>query len=148
MDPGYGSLIVADANGGHVDNPPANPNGVYFYLFYTDRSPGLPGACATYDCLGVARAPYSDVVAAALSGDPNKVATVFQKYDGVSWTQPATSDTPDLSGTAGTFAPLWTDESPGEVSVIYDGTFNVYLAVYPYGGGFKVRASSNLINWS
>jgi len=151
MDVGYGYLIVADANGRHVDNPSANPNGVYFYLFFSDRSPGLPGACANYSCMGIARAPYADVIAAALSGDPNKVATVFQKYDGASpnpWTQPATSDKPDLSTGAGKYAPLWSDDAPGEVSVIYDEYLNGYLAVYQSGGGIKVRTSSNLINWS
>ena len=151
MDAGYGSLIVADANGGHVDNPPANPNGAYFYLFFDDRLPGLPGACATYSCLGVTRAPYDDVISAAFSGDPQKVATVFQKYDGASpnpWTQPATSDTPDLSGTSGKYAPLWTDEPASEVSVIYDSNFNVYLAVYSTSAGIKVRASNDLIDWS
>jgi hypothetical protein len=151
MDVGYGSLIVADANGRHLDNPPANPNGAYFYLFFSDRSPRLPGACATYSCMGVARASYADVIDAALSGDPQKVATVFHKYDGASpnpWTQPATSDTPDLSGTAGKYAPLWTDEPSGEVSVIYDKNFDMYLAVYVTSAGIKVSASSDLIHWS
>ena len=151
MDVGYGSLIVADANGKHVNSPPTNPNGVYFYLFFSDRSPGLPGACSTYSCMAIARAPYADVIAAALSGDPNKVATVFQKYDGASpnpWTQPATSNTPDLSGTSGKYAPLWTDDAPGEVSVIYDSALDGYLAVYQENGSIKLRVSTDLIHWS
>ena len=86
MTVGYGSLIVADAAGKRLDNPPADPNTAYFYLFYSDLLPGLPGACATSVCMGVARAPYASVVAAALSGDPNQVATVFQKYNGASRT--------------------------------------------------------------
>jgi thiol-disulfide isomerase/thioredoxin len=150
MSVGYGSLIVADANGKHVDNPPANPNDAYFYLFYSDRLAGLPGACATGICMGVARATYTDVIAAALSGDPHRVAKVFKKYDAASpnsWTQPATSDTPDLSGTAGRYAPLWTDE-PGGAAVIYDSRFDVYLAVYQTTAGIKVRASNDLIHWS
>jgi len=150
MAVGYGSLVVADANGKHLDNPPADPSGAYFYLFYTDLSPGLPGVCATEICMGVARAPYADVIAAALSGDPHKVAQMFHKYDGASpnpWTQPATSDTPDLSGTAGKYAPLWTDE-PGGAEVIYDSSFDVYLAVYQSSAGIKLRASNDLIHWS
>jgi hypothetical protein len=90
------------------------------------------------------------VVAAALSSDPHNVAMVFHKYDGASpnpWTQPATSDTPDLSGTAGKYAPLWTDE-PGGAEVIYDSSFDVYLAVYQSSAGIKLRASSDLIHWS
>lgn len=150
MAVGYGSLVVADANGKHLDNPPSDPSGAYFYLFYTDLSPGLSGACDTGICMGVARAPYADVVAAALSSDPHKVAKVFHKYDGASpnpWTQPATSDTPDLSGTAGKYAPLWTDE-PGGAEVIYDSSFDGYLAVYQSSAGIKLRASNDLIHWS
>lgn len=149
MAVGYGSLIVADANGKRLNNPPADPTGAYFYLFYTDSLPGLPGVCATGICMGVARAPYLEVITAALSGDPHKVAQVFHKYDATSnpWTQPATSDTPDLSGTAGKYAPLWTDE-PGGAEVIYDSSFDIYLAVYQTGAGIKVRSSSDLIHWS
>jgi len=142
---GDGSLVVADANGQHLDNPPADPSTAYFYLFYSDLLPGLPG-----NRLGVARAPYADLVAAALSGNPDGVATVFHKYDGASpdpWTQPATSDTPDESGMAGTYAPLWTDGGGGVPTVIYDGTFDVYLAAY-LNAGIKVRASSDLLHWS
>jgi hypothetical protein len=152
MAVGYGSLVVADAGGKHIDNPPSDPTGAYFYLFFTDFLPGSPGACAASVCMGVARAPYADVVAAVLSGDPHKVATVFHKYDGASpspWSQPATSDTADLSGTAGKFAPLWTDEPGSQVSVIYDRSFDLYLAAYvPSAGVFKVRASSDLIHWT
>ena len=156
MSVGDGSLVVADANGQHLDNPPADPSNAYFYLFSGDLSPTLPGSCGKFACIGVARAPYADVVAAALSGDPHQVATVFHKYDGASpdpWTQPATSDTPDESGTAGTYAPVWTDRPAGVPSVIYDSSFNLYLAaclVNPTGKqlGVEVRASSDLLHWS
>jgi len=154
MAVGYGSFVIADANGKHLDNPPPDPSSEYIYLFYTDAASGLRGACtATATCAGVARASYGDVVSAALSGDPHKVARLFRKYDGASpdpWTQPAASDTPDGSGTAGTFAPLWTDEPGTQVSVLYDRVFDVYLAAYAYGGyrGIKIRASRDLIHWS
>jgi hypothetical protein len=152
MNVGYGSLVVADANGNHLENPPPDPGSAYFYLFYTDLLPGLPGVCATHVCIGIARALYSDVVAAALSGNPDQVATVFHKYDGASpdpWTQPATSDTSDETGTAGSFAPLWTDEAGGQPEVIYDSAFGVYLAVYQASeGSIEVRASYDLIHWS
>jgi hypothetical protein len=60
---------------------------------------------------------------------------------------------PDLSGTAGKNAPLWTDEAVGS-EVIYDRSFDMYLAVYQTGlfpgsdAGFKVQASNDLIHWS
>ena len=147
---GYGSLVVADANGKHLDNPPAHSNDAFFYLFYTDLLPGAPGVCTSQLCLGVARAPYAKVIQAALSGDPHQVAKVFHKYDGASpnpWTQPATSDTPDLSGSAGRYAPLITDETGG-AEVIYDKAFDVYLAVFGTGKGLVVRASNDLLHWS
>jgi uncharacterized protein (TIGR03437 family) len=151
MAVGYGSLIVADVNGNHLDNPPPDPSSAYFYLFFSDLAPGLPGVCAANQCTGVARAKYSDVITAAFSGNPSQVATVFSKYDGeamnTTWTQPATSNTPDLSGTAGHFAPLWTDQGAA-ASVIYDSAFNVYLAVIQASSGFQVRASSDLIHWT
>jgi hypothetical protein len=156
MAVGYGSLLVADANGRHLENPPASPSSAYFYLLYSDLLTVAPGACANNLCLAVARAPYADVVAAALSGDPHRVAGLFRKYDGASpdsWTQPATAyvagdPEPDLSGTAGKYAPLWTNEPASSPDVLYDGAFDVYLAVYLSSGGFKVRASNDLIHWS
>jgi hypothetical protein len=39
---GDGSLIVADADGKHLDNPPSDPSSAYFYLFYNDLSSGHP----------------------------------------------------------------------------------------------------------
>jgi len=158
MAVGYGSLLVADANGRHLDNPPPDPSSAYFYVFFGDRLQGLPGACGVATCLGVARAAYNDVVAAVLSGDGHQVSQLFHKYDGASpnpWTQPATafvqgSATPDLSGTSGKFLPMWTDEPAASPIVLYDSTFNVYLAVYVSGVGasIKARASSDMIHWS
>jgi hypothetical protein len=151
MPVGYGSLIVADGTGKHLDNPPADPGVAYLYLFYNDLLSGSPRACSNYICTGIARARYADAITAFLSGDPHKVATVFRKYDGATpdpWTQPATSDTPDQSGAAGKYLPLWTDEAGGGVSVIYDASLDVYLAVYQTLAGFKLRASSDLIHWT
>jgi uncharacterized protein (TIGR03437 family) len=152
-DVGYGSLVVADANGQHLDNPPPDPTTAYFYLIFRDWAPSLPGVCAYANCLGVARAKYSDVVAAALSGDPHQVATVFHKYDGASpdpWTQPSTSNTPDLSGASGKFAPLWTDQGLASTeTVIYDSAFNVYvIAIQGWMEGVWIRVSSDLLHWS
>ena len=61
---------------------------------------------------------------------------------------PATGDSPSLTGTAGKYAPLWTDEGAYDPMVIYDKSFNTYLAVYLFGDGFKVRTSSDLLHWS
>ncbi len=152
MAVGTGSFVVADAEGKHLENPPPDPSQAYYYLFYLDSCPGLPGNCNGGLCMGVARAPYLSVIRAALSGDPHQVARLFRKYSGDTpdaWDQPATSDTPDESGTAGKYAPLWTDGAGGS-DVIFDGKFGVYLASTGGGSeaGIKVRASRDLIHWS
>jgi hypothetical protein len=156
MAVGYGSIVVADANGTHLDNPPPDPSRAYFYVLWSDSLPGLPGACAANNCLAIGRAAYADVVTAALSGDAHQVAQLFHKYDGASpnpWTQPATAfvqgnATPDLSGISGRFAPLWTDAPAYDPAVIYDRSLDVYLAAYPVAGSVQVRASRDLIHWS
>jgi hypothetical protein len=153
LDVGYGSLIVADAHGRHLENPPPDPRAAYLYLVFSDKLPAgtaRPGVCVAANCMGVARARYLDVIGAALAGDPARVANVFRKYDGGApdpWIQPATGGTPDLSGMAGAFAPLWTDETAPEGSVIYDRSQDVYLAVYQHGG-IHIRASRDLIHWT
>jgi hypothetical protein len=153
MTVGYGSLLIADKHGRHINNPPLVPSEAYFYLVFSDQlaanATGV-GACAGVNCMGIARARYDEVIRAALSGDPHWVARVFHKYDGAfpdAWTQSATSDTADLSGTAGSFAPLWSDGGAYQGSVIYDRDLDVYLAAYQFGRIY-VRASKDLIHWT
>jgi hypothetical protein len=122
---------------------------------FSDQLPaGTPGvgicADAGVNCMGMARARYLDLINAALSGNPDEVAKAFHKYDAGSphaWTQPATSDTADLSGTAGSFAPLWSDDGGNQGSIIYDRKLDMYLAVYQFGD-IRIRASKDLIHWT
>jgi hypothetical protein len=156
---GYGSLLVADAHGRHLDNPPPAPAEAYFYLIFSDKLPeGTSGAgrCANLNCMGLARAKYLDVIAAALSGDPHRVARVFHKYDAgasdpfaeASWSQPATGDRPDMSAIAGAFAPLWTDEVAPGGTALYDRSLDVYLIAYTSRDDIHIRASRDLIHWT
>jgi hypothetical protein len=157
MAVGYGSLIVADARGRHLDNPPSSPAEAYFYLIFADQLPvGTSiGACAKAICMGIARARYQEVIGAALSGDPYRVAKAFHKYSvsaadpasDAAWSEPASSATPDLSGSAGAFVPLWTDGAATQGSVIYDRDFDLYLAVYN-ASGIYLRASRDLVHWT
>jgi hypothetical protein len=155
MPVGYGSMVVADRRGQRVENPPLVLGEAYFYLMFSDQLPAGTanvGVCgnAGVNCMGIARAPYLDLIHAALSGDPHEVAKAFHKYDpGASgaWKQPATGNEADLSGTAGAFAPLWTDEGANQGSIIYDRRKDVYLATYQFGG-IHVRASKDLIHWT
>jgi hypothetical protein len=150
---GYGSLLVADANGMHLDNPPPDPKNAYIYLVFVSSGKDLPGRCSLAQCPGIARAPYEAVVSAVLSGNPHAVARLFRKYDAESkdpWSQPATGDSPDLSIGGGKFSPLY--QGPGFHMVVYDRAFDVYLgATTTYTGpvpGLTIRTSTDLIHWS
>src|ERR1019366_9905732 len=116
----YGSLVVADANGQYMGNPPQDPKKAYVYLFFDSSGKDLPGACTVFQCTGVARARYDDLVSAVLSGNPYAVAKLFRKYDSSSpapWSQPGTGVSPDLSIGGGTFTPLF--QGPGIGIVLY-----------------------------
>jgi hypothetical protein len=150
---GYGSLLVADASGKHLDNPPSDPKDAYIYLIFVSSGADLPGVCTKAQCPGIARARYQDVVAAVLSGNPHAVARLFRKYDASlpdPWSEPATGDSPDLSIGGGKFSPLY--QGPGFNMVIYDRAFDLYLgAVTTFAGpvpGLAIRTSTDLIHWS
>jgi hypothetical protein len=150
---GYGSLLVADANGKHLNNPPADPKNAYIYLIFVSSGQDLPGVCAQAQCPGIARARYEDVVSAVLSRNPHAVARLFRKYDESSadpWSQRATGDSPDLSIGGGQFSPLY--QGTGFHMVIYDRAFDIYLgAVTTYAEsvpGLSIRTSTDLIHWS
>jgi len=150
---GYGSLVVADANGRQLGNPLQDPKKAYVYLFFVSSGKDLPGACMVAQCPGVARARYDDVVSAVLSGNPHAVAKLFRKYDQSlpdPWSEPGTGASPDLSIGGGTFSPLY--QGPGLGIVIYDRAFDVYLgASTSFATGHPaivIRTSTDLIHWS
>lgn len=146
---GYGSLVIADANGKHVDDP----KNAFVYLFFVSSGKDLPGACGVAQCPGVARARYADVVEAVFSRGPYAIAKLFRKYNAGAqypWGQPGTGSAPDLSVGGGTFMPLY--QGPGIGLVVYDRSFDVYLgAATSWATGHPtivVRTSTDLIHWS
>jgi hypothetical protein len=150
---GYGSLVVADANGRYAGNPPQDPTKTYVYQFFDSSGKDLPGACTVAQCAGVARARYVDVVSAVLSGNPYAVAKLFRKYNAslpYPWSQPGTGVSPDLSIGGGTFSPLY--QGPGIGIVLYDRAFDVYLGASisfaPGHPAIVIRTSSDLLHWS
>ena len=160
MAVGYGSLIVADAHGRHLEKihrrHRARPISIWF--FARDQLPAGAagaGACAGIICMGVARARYQDVIDAALSGDPGRVAGCSANMTALARTfgpmhpgaNPRQARRPICRGAAGSFAPLWTDAGANQGSVIYDRDFDLYLAVYGLGRIY-LRASTDLIHWT
>jgi hypothetical protein len=150
---GYGSLVVADANGRYVGNPLQDPKKAYVYLFFDSSGKDLSGACTIAQCAGVARARYDNLVSAVFSETPDAVAKLFRKYDSSSpdpWSQPGTGVSPDLSIGGGIFSPLY--HGPGIGIVIYDRAFDVYLgASISFATGHPaivIRTSTDLIHWS
>jgi len=150
---GYGSLVVADANGRYLGHPLQDSKKAYVYLFFVSSGKDLPGACTVAQCAGVARARYDDLVSAVLSGNPYAVAKLFRKYDQSSpdpWGEPGSGASPDLSIGGGTFSPLY--QGPGIGIVIYDRAFDVYLgASMSFATGHPsivIRTSTDLIHWS
>jgi hypothetical protein len=150
---GYGPMVVADANGKPIATPVTNPQGAYVYVFFEDVDPQGTGICANGACLAVARAPLTDLLAAALppSGSPSAVASVFKKYDSSAtnpWSAAGTSGTPDESGMSGHFTPLFNDEHGQAPTVMYDNTVGAYLLAYLSTNTIRLRTSTDLIHWS
>src|ERR1039458_2616519 len=136
-----------------MGNPPQDPKKAYVYLFFDSSGKDLPGACTVFQCTGVARAQYDDLVSAVLSGNPYAVAKLFRKYDSSSsdpWSQPGTGVCPNLLLGARTFSLLY--QGPGIGIVIYDRAFDVYLgASISFTTGHPaivIRTSADLIHWS
>ena len=150
MPIGYGSLLLADANGAHLENPPPDPALAYVYVIYGDLMPEAPGGCRDARCPAIARARYVDLLDAAVAEDAVALASVFHKYFADTpdpWSEPGTSGAPDLSMPAGRYTPLW-QPSSGDMAVLYDRAIDGYISVYQYAKGFAVRWSRDLVHWS
>jgi hypothetical protein len=160
MGIGYGSMVLADASGKPVREPPGDAANTYLYVFYHDYDPLGPGACRWGGCVAVARARLDqvlDAVTPIARSNPATVAALFHKYDtsaSVPWTEPATSGDPTEDTASGRFTPLFTDGPSYLPSVIWDEFANVYLMVYQRNVGgaqpttFIIRSSPDLLHWS
>jgi hypothetical protein len=157
---GYGSIVVADANGKWIAAPPADLGNTYLYVFFEDYDKNGPGPCGKGACVTVARARFDQVLDAVVplaSSNPTTVAGLFHKYDataGDPWSSPATSGDPTENTASGHFTPLFSDETDYLPSVIWDNLASAYLMVHhQYVGGaqptnFQFRSSTDLLHWS
>lgn len=147
---GNGPFVLGDAAGNAVDPRTADPTQTYIYVFYVDNQQDLGASdpCApSAACLAVARAPLSQVIAAAFSG--GSVTGLFQKYFNGGFTQPAAP--PDPNGTlttnnAGTYTPIL--KGAFSPSAIYDSVSRQVILATVTGGQIQLRVSSNLLDWS
>jgi hypothetical protein len=173
----FGSPVLADVNGKGVPgastycaDSTSSPD-LYLYVFYQD-SDGVTKCGANNACTTVARAPFCSVVATATAAagttpvsanDALDVSVLFKKYDPSSslgeFGEPGTGGMPDLSVPGGNFAPLFTDWTGYDASVIYDsftgGFVMVHIGAVPGASPatinteeLKIRTAANLVGWS
>ncbi len=157
---GYGSFVLADANGKWISAPPADPTTAYLYDFFEDFDSSGPGACSKGVCVTVARARFDQVIAAVVPPSSSNAATVaalFHKYDATAsdpWSSPGTSGDPTENTASGHFTPLFSDGTSYLPSVIWDTVASAYVMVHQRNVGgaqpvtFVLRSSTDLIHWS
>lgn len=157
---GYGTMVVADANGHWLAAPPTSPSSAYLYVLYEDYDPTGPGPCANAACVAVARAPFDQVISAVVplsSSSPTTVAGLFRKYDATAsdpWSPRAASGDPTENTASGHFTPLFDDANSFLPTVVWDSLASAYLMVHQRSVGgtqptnFIVRSSTNLLHWT
>ena len=147
---GNGPFVLGDASGNAVDPRTADPSQTYIYVFYVDNQEDLGAAdpCAPASaCLAIARAPLSQVIAAAFGGA--SVTGLFQKYFAGGFTQPAAPADPNgtlPTNNAGTYTPIL--KGAFSPSAIYDSVSRQVILATVAGGRIQLRVSSNLLDWS
>ncbi len=160
MGMGYGSFVLADANGNWIAAPPADPTTAYLYDFYEDYDSSGPGPCSKGACVAVARARFDEILAAVFpvaNSNPATVAGLFHKYDATAtapWSSPGTSGDPTENTASGHFTPLFSDTTAYLPSVLWDDVAQEYVMVHQHNVGgaqpieFVFRSSTDLIHWS
>ena len=153
LEVGGGAMAIGDANGKYISNfsTLANKAGAYLYIFFSDIDPAntaSPCNVANVHCVGVARAPYNAVVAAAMASNTGSFPTLFQKYYQGSFSQPGTSSGNDQTTNSGHSAVI-VDSAPLYPSVVYLTDANEFLAVYSTGNNqINFQAGSTLMAWN
>lgn len=149
LDVGGGTLILADANGNYVANAAsADPSTLYLYVFYPDLDPSLPAPCNTVPCQAVARAKFSDVIAAVFSNNTAAFPTLFKKLYNGSFTEPGTSGDPNAATNSGHYTPV-VAAAGSFPSVLYDTVTSQWVMVYEQDNdSVHMRHGSTLASWA
>jgi hypothetical protein len=151
FDIGGGTLVLADANGGHVANvQSADPTTVYIYVFFSDKDPAAAasGTCRTGGCIGVARAKLSDVLSAAFAANTSAFPTLFTKFYQGGWTQPATGSDPNAATNSGHYSPV-VAAGGNFPSVIWDNATQQWVMAYTRNNNSaEIVHGSTLLSWS
>jgi hypothetical protein len=151
LDVGGGTLVVADANGQHIENiSTSNAADVYLYVFYVDRDPSAAAStpCNTYSCIAVARALLSEVVSAAFLRNTSAFPTLFKKYWQGDFAEPGTSSDPNAASNSGHYTPVIA-QAANFPTVLYDSYAQKYLIAYTTGdNAIAMRFGTSLLSWS
>ncbi|HEV2646750.1 MAG TPA: hypothetical protein VGU46_10330 [Acidobacteriaceae bacterium] len=149
LDVGSGTLVLGDGNGNFVANAAAaDPTTLYVYVFYADIDPTLPAPCDNGPCFAVARAKFSDVIAAAFAKNTAAFPTLFQKFYNGSFSQAGTSGDANAAMNSGHYSPV-VSAAGSFPSVIYDTATSQWVMVFEQGNdSVHMRHGSSLTNWS
>lgn len=157
MEIGGGAMMIADANGTYITNFAAlsDKSSAYIYVFFSDIDPTntVAPCSSSQHCIGLARASYTAVVAAATSNNHAVFPTLFHKYYKGGFTESATSSNanngPNTTANAGHFTAVVADSSPLYPSVIYVTKINKFLLTYTTGNNqINFQTGNSLLNWS
>jgi hypothetical protein len=141
---GDGPFVLGDASAHAVDPRNANPDDTYIYVYYIDQDDSA--GCGTNECLAVARALESDVIAAAFAHNTDAVPGLFKKYYQGSFSEPAATGRPNNLTPSGHFTSVM--KGGFSPSALYDSDLGQVILATQDGNAIALRASSDLTDWS
>jgi hypothetical protein len=153
LEIGGGAMMIADGTGNFIPGFASLPDksAAYLYIFFSDIDPtNAQNPCNnSVHCVGVARAPYNAVAAAASGGQSSQFPVLFSKFYQGSFSEPATSSGNDKTAGAGHYTAVVADSSPLYPSVIYVTKTNGFLMTYSTGNNqINFRTGASMLSWS
>jgi hypothetical protein len=133
FDIGDGNLVVA------TDKTTSQK---YFYIFFPEHCwINSTTFCDGFTYLSVARAPYEQLLAAALTKDAATARGLFRKYYNRQWDQPG------LGGKASELFPTVTGETDGDPQVAWSAYRNRFVAIMDNGQYIAYGESLDGLHW-
>jgi hypothetical protein len=153
LEIGGGSMMIADASGNFIPGFAnlADKSAAFLYIFFSDIDPtNSESPCNTsVHCIGVARAPYDAVVAAANGEQTAQFPLLFSKFYQGTFSEPATSSGNDQVAGAGHYTAVVADSAPLYPSIVYMTKTDGFLMTYSTGNNqINFRTGASLLSWS